>query len=148
MAAPLITSTLMESLHQSPQTFYLANYANADMVGHSGDFYATIKACQILDRQLSCLYHEVVENRSGTLFITADHGNVEEKIDTQGNALTAHTNNPVPFIVVHKETQRTATTPPFNRQPVFGLAHIAPTILSSLHLHIPSCMEQETIVVE
>ncbi|MFA6263593.1 MAG: 2,3-bisphosphoglycerate-independent phosphoglycerate mutase [Candidatus Babeliales bacterium] len=148
MAAPLITSTLIESLHQSPQTFYLVNYANADMVGHSGDFDATIKACQVLDRQLSCLYHEVVEHCSGTLFITADHGNVEEKIDSQGNALTAHTCNPVPFIVVHKETQRTATTPPFSHQPVFGLAHIAPTILASLHLRIPSCMEQETIVVE
>jgi 2,3-bisphosphoglycerate-independent phosphoglycerate mutase len=149
MAAPLITNTLMESLHQSPETFYLANYANADMVGHSGDFDATIKACQVLDRQLSCLYHEVVERCAGTLFITADHGNAEEKIDTHGNALTAHTCNPVPFVMVHKSAQRTSTAlPPFSHQPRFGLAHIAPTILTSLRLQIPSCMEQETIVVE
>ena len=129
--------------------FYLINYANADMVGHSGDFDATVKACHTLDRQLSCLYHEVVERCGGTLFITADHGNAEEKIDTQGNILTAHTVNPVPFLMINKTTQRASTShQPFSRPPVFGLCHIAPTILTSLQLKVPSCMEQETIVVE
>ncbi len=148
MSAPIITNTLIQSLRQNPATFYVVNYANADMVGHSGDLEATIKACQTLDRQLSCLYHEVVEQAHGTLFITADHGNAEEKIDAHGNIITAHSLNPVPFIIVKKSTERTLSQAPFMHKPVFGLSHIAPTILTSMHLRIPSCMEQEIIVVE
>ncbi len=146
MSAPTITSTLIRSLRSKPAYFYLVNYANADMVGHSGNLAATIKACECLDQQLALLYHEVVERLEGTLIITADHGNAEEKIDEQGNPLTAHTANSVPFVVASKKSRKkggNAST--FDKKPTQGLAHVAPTILALMGLTIPSVMEQKTI---
>ncbi len=147
MAAPIITETLIESLQKNPAFFYLINYANADMVGHSGDFAATIKACEILDQQLAALYHKVVEQLDGTLIITADHGNAEEKIDEHGNPRTAHTCNPVPFIVVHGRKEHTVgPLKPFQEPALLGLAHIAPTLLTIMGLKIPQEMEKKMIV--
>lgn len=146
MSAPLITSTLIHSLRSNPAYFYLVNYANADMVGHSGNFAATVKACEILDQQLALLYHEVIERLDGLLVITADHGNAEEKIDEFGSPLTAHTTNPVPFVLVTKKKNRSnLAKQPFEQEPVFGLAHVAPTILKFMNLTVPLSMEQKTI---
>lgn len=146
MSAPSITQSLIHSLRSKPAFFYLVNYANADMVGHSGNFAATIKACEILDQQLALLYHEVVDRLDGTLIITADHGNAEEKIDPAGNPLTAHTTNPVPFLIASKKKyKKIKTTKAFCQEPILGLAHGAPTILKVMGLSIPKAMEQETI---
>lgn len=146
MSAAAITQSIIHSLRSSPAYFYLVNYANADMVGHSGNFQATIKACEVLDQQLALLYHEVIDRLNGVLIITADHGNAEEKIDGQGNILTAHTTNVVPFILVSNQTIRKKSKEAvLTKEPVFGLAHVAPTILKSMNLIIPSVMEQKTI---
>lgn len=104
MSAPLITQTICASLVHDPHDFYLINYANADMVGHSGDFAATVKAVECLDEQIKRLYEEVVIMRDGTLIITADHGNAEVMFDkVLQQPHTAHTTNPVPFYAVNKE---------------------------------------------
>lgn len=149
MSAPIITQTILQSLHKHPASFYLANYANADMVGHSGDLSATIKACEVLDQQLAQLYAEVVEHRHGIMLITADHGNAEEKKDSTGAILTAHTCNPVPCVLASKKHARAReqieSTP---QPPRFGLAHVAPTLLSLMQLSIPVVMEQEVIEFE
>lgn len=101
MSAPQITKALLDSLQTNHAFFYLVNYANADMVGHSGNFEATVKACECLDAQLTALYDEVVLKQGGTIFIVADHGNAEEKIELgTGKPLTAHSRNPVRFVVV------------------------------------------------
>lgn len=99
MSAPEITKTVIDSLQKDPKDFYLINYANADMVGHSGNFDATVKAIECLDKKLGELYQEVVIKRNGTLYITADHGNAEDKKDSS----TMHTTNPVPFIMVRQD---------------------------------------------
>lgn len=146
MSGPAITNALIRSLRTNPAFFYLVNYASPDMVGHSGNFKATVKACEIIDQQLALLYHEVVQRLNGTLIITADHGNAEEKIDAQGNQLTAHTSNPVPFIVIRKKSATKAHKPLIlPEEPHFGLANAAPTILKLMGLPIPPEMEQETI---
>ena len=145
MCANDITATVLNSLKTDPADFYLINYANADMVGHSGDFDATIKACECLDKQLEQLYEVFVEKMKGTMFITADHGNAEEKIDAAtGSPLTAHTQNPVPFIFVNKKMQskQNATWP---SKPKFGIANIAPTILNFVGLDIPKEMVKQKI---
>ncbi|QQR48650.1 2,3-bisphosphoglycerate-independent phosphoglycerate mutase [bacterium] len=143
MSANIITDRLVASLEQQPASFYLVNYANADMVGHSGNFEATVKACQILDEQLGVLYLEVVVKRNGLLFIVADHGNAEQKTDEQGNPLTAHTTNPVPFLAVGRQFAHEIGF--VESKPHFGLAHVAPTLLKYLELKIPAVMNQETI---
>jgi 2,3-bisphosphoglycerate-independent phosphoglycerate mutase len=143
MCANEITATVLKSLKLDPADFYLINYANADMVGHSGDFDATVKACECLDKQIEQLYKIFVEKMNGTMVITADHGNAEEKIDhATGTQLTAHTQNPVPFILVTKDIQskQNAVWP---IKPKFGISSIAPTILNFIGLKKPEEMSAE-----
>ncbi|MBS1988292.1 2,3-bisphosphoglycerate-independent phosphoglycerate mutase [Candidatus Dependentiae bacterium] len=143
MSAEKITQHVVKSLKKDAADFYLINYANADMVGHSGDFKATVQACECLDQQLSILYEEIVIKRDGTLFITADHGNAEHKIDTQtGQPLTAHTTNPVPLIMVNQSW----TGRLIDQTQKLGLSNIAPTILEHYGLQIPKEMSHPIIL--
>lgn len=136
MSAPEITDAVLYALKEGTHDFYLINYANADMVGHSGDFKATCEAIKALDRELERLYHEVIERQNGTLYITADHGNAEDMWDYNANQpKTAHTTNKVPFILLQKEMG-----PPSEDFPQ-ELATVAPFILKQLGLKIPSEME-------
>ncbi len=145
MSANEITESVLASLENNPADFYLINYANADMVGHSGDFDATVKACECLDKQLEALYKQIVEKMNGTMFIVADHGNAEEKIDLQtGFPLTAHTKNPVPFVLVNKN-KKSEQKAIFSKTVRFSLSNIAPTILNFIGLDIPKEMEKEKI---
>ena len=98
MSAQQITDAVIDSLNTNPCDFYLINYANADMVGHSGNLAATIKAIECIDNQLKQLYEQLVKKMNGMLYITADHGNAEIQFDTKTKQPhTAHTTNPVPF---------------------------------------------------
>ncbi|MBA3751641.1 2,3-bisphosphoglycerate-independent phosphoglycerate mutase [Candidatus Dependentiae bacterium] len=134
MSALEITQTVIQALEKNNHDFYLINYANADMVGHSGEFTATCKAITILDTQLERLYQEVIEKQNGTLYITADHGKAEDMWDTETNQpRTAHTTHKVPFIVIEKNkphTEKTLETPPLPRE----LATVAAFILTQLSL--------------
>lgn len=133
MSAHEITTHIVDSLKNNPRDFYLVNYANADMVGHSGDFKATVKAVECLDKQLGILYHEIVEKRKGTLFITADHGNAECKVDpTTGQISKSHTTNPVYFIMAHKGLEHTALPSKLIR-----LSDVASFILKNMNISIP-----------
>ncbi len=108
------------------------NYANADMVGHTGKWEPTIEAVEIIDECLSRLV-EATLRANGLLAITADHGNAETKLDEQNNPLTAHTTNPVPFILVANGLH--------GRLAADGkLADVAPTLLSLMGLPIPAQM--------
>jgi len=116
MSAPEITAAVIKSLHTNPCDFYLINYANADMVGHSGDFEATKKAIEILDQELDKLFEVVVKEMHGTMFITGDHGNAEDKFDIVSNQVrTSHTTNPVPFLVLDESKKNEAVKLPLNQ---------------------------------
>ncbi|MBD3273512.1 2,3-bisphosphoglycerate-independent phosphoglycerate mutase [Candidatus Dependentiae bacterium] len=142
MSAKKITDKVIESLQNDPADFYLINYANPDMVGHSGDFDATVKACEFLDKELERLYDTVIEKDNGTMFITADHGNAEEMIDLNtGVPKTAHTNNPVYFLTVNKNFKDKSF-----ECDKFGLSNIAPTILQFLNLKIPKEMIDKVLM--
>ena len=142
MSAQKITVKVLKSLQTDPATFYLINYANADMVGHSGNFDATVKACEFLDSQIEQLYHEVVEKQNGTMFLTADHGNAEEMIDKQtGEPKTYHTNNPVYFIKINQKSEKKEKNHKKTNQKELGLANIAPIILEHMNLKIPKEMK-------
>ncbi len=132
MQAKLITDTILSSLQHNPKNFYLINYANADMVGHSGNLQATVQAIEFLDAQLACLYEQVVIKQGGTMYITADHGNAEQMFDeiTQ-QPCTSHTSNPVPFYMLtfNKNHQQNA-----HRWNGKGLADVASLILQNINL--------------
>ena len=129
MSAPEITETLVKELPK--YDVVILNYANGDMVGHTGNETAAIKAMEVLDEQLSRLVPAVLQ-MGGELLITADHGNAEQMWDDEHNAPhTAHTTNPVNVIYVSN-----------NPQPLHdgGLSDIAPTMLKILGLPQPAEM--------
>jgi len=136
MSAQEITDSLVSSLRKDPAAFYLVNFANCDMVGHSGDFGATVKACEFLDRQLSVLYELVVERLHGTIVVVGDHGNAEA-------TATHHTTNMVPFLFVNKTFEGAYRSFGEANQPArWGLANIAPFILEFIGLDRPKEMER------
>ncbi len=105
MSAEEITNCAIKKIESGMFNFILMNYANADMVGHTGNLKASIKAIEFLDKCLGRLYKSALEN-SFTLVITADHGNVEEIINPKtGEKITEHSTNPVPFIVVSAQNK-------------------------------------------
>ena len=124
MSAQQITDAVIHSLQTDPYDFYLINYANADMAGHSGNLEATIKAVECLDNQIEQLYKQIIKKMDGTIFITADHGNAEMKLTSTGQPHTGHTTNPVPFIFIKNELYDTKM-----KLPLSGLSDIASFIL-------------------
>jgi 2,3-bisphosphoglycerate-independent phosphoglycerate mutase len=132
MSAQGITDQLCGALERRGHDFLLCNFANADMVGHTGVLPAVIRAVETVD---ACLGRIVPAcERSGTrLFVTADHGNCEVMIDPEtGGPHTAHTANPVPFVAAHTELRRL--------RPGGALCDVAPTILALLGLEQPAEM--------
>ncbi|HEX2978360.1 MAG TPA: 2,3-bisphosphoglycerate-independent phosphoglycerate mutase [Candidatus Babeliales bacterium] len=139
MSAPEITKRALEVLQENKYDFFLINYANADMVGHSGDFNATVKAIECLDDQLKKLW-EGVKKAHGILCITGDHGNAEQMIDPEtGHEQTSHTTNPVYFIAMNAEKEK------IDVSCLKELADIAPWILNQMHIRLPKEMERKKI---
>jgi 2,3-bisphosphoglycerate-independent phosphoglycerate mutase len=132
MSADDITTAAVEDIHLHRHDVIVMNYANADMVGHTGKWAPTISSVETLDVCLGRLETAVLE-AGGTLAITADHGNAEEKIDKDGNPLTAHTTNPVPFVLVREAPIGTFSGPG-------KLGDVAPTLLPLLGLTVPAAM--------
>ncbi len=149
MKAPEITQRILERMGE--YDFILANYANADMVGHTGNFDAAIKAIEALDRAMGELMAAVLE-KGGALIITGDHGNAEQKIHPQsGEAITEHTINPVPFYLVAKEfalpVARSADEIIARKKEPGGiLTDIAPTILELMQLPQPPEMTGKSLL--
>lgn len=129
MSAVEVTTTLLERLASDHYGLIVLNFANMDMVGHTGDLGAAVKACETVDGCVRQIV-ERVRAMGGAALITADHGNSEKMIDENGGAHTAHTLNPVPFILVD-DSRRDAVL----RQGI--LADIAPTILDILDFETP-----------
>jgi 2,3-bisphosphoglycerate-independent phosphoglycerate mutase len=139
MSAVEVTDRLLGALEQQPYAFVLLNFANPDMVGHTGVLSAGVKAVETVDACLERLSHAVLA-RGGSLLVTADHGNIEQMIDPQtGGPHTAHTTNPVPLWWVRD--------PPGGRLRDGGLADIAPTLCSLLDL-APSKLMTGTCLIE
>jgi 2,3-bisphosphoglycerate-independent phosphoglycerate mutase len=132
MRATEITDAAVADVAARKHDVVVMNYANADMVGHTGVMDATIHACETLDLALGRLADAVLA-RDGILAITADHGNAEDKIDAEGNPLTAHTTNPVPLVLIARE--RLGELASGGR-----LGDIAPTLLPLLGLPTPAAM--------
>jgi 2,3-bisphosphoglycerate-independent phosphoglycerate mutase len=129
MSAKEITDALLNEMDNN-YDFILVNYANGDMVGHTGDFNATVKAIETIDEMIGKLYKKCLEDNY-LFIITADHGNSEVMINDNGNIVTSHTTNKVPFIVVDKNANIN----------VEKLSDIAPFILNYLNLQIPDEMK-------
>ena len=140
MSAYEVTEELINRINEDKYDMIILNYANPDMVGHTGVMEAAVKAIEVVDECLGKVANKILE-KDGTLFITADHGNAETMIDfSTGNPFTAHTTDPVPLIWVSNRTE--------GRTLKEGkLADIAPTMLNEMGLSKPEEMTGECLIV-
>ena len=142
MRAPDITGALVQRVRDRSHGLYVCNFANADMVGHTGVFGAAVSAVETLDTCLGQLAEAA--QASGThLFVTADHGNVEQmRLPGSDNVHTAHTTNPVPLVHLRPDgSKRTLNAGG-------GLSNLAPTVLRTMGLPIPAAMQSAALVDE
>lgn len=145
MSAPEITNAVLSAVQKEKYDFILINYANADIVGHTGNEAATIKAVETIDRCLEKLIPAVLL-KNGCLLITADHGNAEEVTSSlTGEINTEHSTNPVPLWFITSENH-SEKRPPAAKEPQGILSDIAPTILELLNLEKPAEMTGESLL--
>jgi 2,3-bisphosphoglycerate-independent phosphoglycerate mutase len=134
MKAEAIGDAIVKAINDSTFDLIVSNFANADMVGHSGMLEPTIKAIEAIDAQLSRIY-KAIREKNGSWLITADHGNAEQMVDlVTGAPHTAHTTNPVPLIYVAEEANH------YRLRPDGSLRDISPTLLAILNLDEPKQM--------
>ncbi len=135
LKAPQITEKLTALMTEDKHNFIVVNFANADIIGHTGNFEETIRALEIIDNQIKIIYETL---KNWTLIITADHGNVEEKIDPRsGEAKSEHSLNNVPFCLIGKRFKKEIITAQHELKTIGFLSDIAPTILELLDLKKP-----------
>jgi 2,3-bisphosphoglycerate-independent phosphoglycerate mutase len=138
MSANLVTKNIIEQIKSNNYDFIVVNYANPDMVGHSGVLDSAIEACSVIDRQLGQLEKEILKI-NGKMLITADHGNIEDMIDKKGNPHTAHTLNPVPLILISNDNKKYHLKDGI-------LSDIAPTILDLMGIDKADEMTGESLI--
>jgi len=141
MSARPVTEALIKYLREQDVGLVIANYANADMVGHTGNFEASVKAVEVIDECLGKVVDAAL-GQKGKVIITADHGNIEQLIDYDtGKPHTAHTTNLVPVILVDEERKKLRLNQ--------GTAiDVAPTVLRLLGLPQPKEMTGHSLIVE
>ncbi len=137
MSANEITDTLLAKLDEERYDLIVLNFANGDMLGHTGNMEATIQSLEIVDTCLGKLYQKIKE-KNGVLVVTADHGNCEIMLDENHNKVTTHTTSLVPFIVTKSDIHLQDGK----------LSDIAPTVLSLLGLSIPEEMTGNSLLQE
>jgi 2,3-bisphosphoglycerate-independent phosphoglycerate mutase len=137
MSAREITQLIIPEIEQGEVDFVCLNYANADMVGHTGVWDAVVKAVETVDDCVEKVVTAALEN-DYTIFLTADHGNADFMINEDGTPNTAHTTNLVPYWIIDKNST-------FNLKPG-KLADVAPTILTMMGLTIPKEMSGEVLL--
>ncbi|MBI2609197.1 MAG: 2,3-bisphosphoglycerate-independent phosphoglycerate mutase [Deltaproteobacteria bacterium] len=141
MSARKVTERVIEALNANKHQLYIINFANPDMVGHTGNMAAAIKAVEVSDECLGKILKPLFE-KNGSALITADHGNVEQMIYYEtGKPHTAHTTNPVPLYLASHKLKNVKL-----REGI--LSNISPTVLSLLHLEKPKEMDQESLIIQ
>jgi 2,3-bisphosphoglycerate-independent phosphoglycerate mutase len=140
MSSLEITSRLLDRLSLNVYDFFVVNFANPDMVAHTGNIDASIKACEYVDSCIGKIVSTVLA-KNGTCLITADHGNVEEMLTKTGGVDTEHSKFPVPLIIANRHMMGKNTLLPTGK-----LGDIAPTILSVMGIPIPKKMTGTNLV--
>jgi len=136
MSAFELKDALIPELEKGDVDFVCLNFANGDMVGHTGVMEAAIKACEAVDKCVEEVVNSALKNNYTTLLI-ADHGNCETMINPDGSPNTAHTTNPVPLILIDKDLKHI-------NDGVLG--DLAPTILKLIGIEKPVAMSQNSLI--
>ena len=136
MQAENITNACIEAIKENDYDLIVLNFANGDMVGHTGNLNATIQAVRKVDKCLKRIYKNIGNYQ---LLITADHGNAELMVDNNKQVITSHTTNLVPFIVCDKNIKL--------KKGDFALSNIAPTVLQLMNIQKPKEMSDESMIL-
>lgn len=140
MSTRELTRRVLLDIKNNKYDFVTVNFAAPDMIGHTGNLEAAIKAIEIVDKSVGLVIKSTLAKK-GTIIITADHGNVEEMINLKSDEIdTEHSNNPVPFIIVNHHN--------FKLRKNGKLANIAPTILDILGIKKPKLMNEKTLITK
>jgi 2,3-bisphosphoglycerate-independent phosphoglycerate mutase len=141
MSSQEITEVICKNLQHDVYGTITLNYPNSDMVAHTGDFSATVKGIEAVDKCLKKIY-KIVEQKGGVLILTADHGNADIMYDKKTKRVfTFHTKNPVPFVIVCPD-QRIRKM----KLEEGVLGNIAPTVLEILDLEKPKLMDKDSLI--
>ncbi len=138
MSAPEVTEKVLEAIRSDKYDLIILNFANADMVGHTGVFQAAVQAIEALDGLVPQITDEILA-RDGQVLLTADHGNADYMLDDDGNVVTKHSLSPVPLCHICKEPV------PFRKE-TGKLADIAPTLLTLMGLDVPDGMTGDVLI--
>lgn len=141
MSARELTARTAARIREGDDAFVIINYANPDMVGHSGVLEAAVEACEVVDEGLGELVAATLE-RDGVLLAIADHGNAEKMLESDGSPHTAHTTNPVPCVLVSEDPELRAA----HLREGGALADVAPTVLDLLGLKKPAAMTGSSLL--
>ena len=136
MSAYIVTDKIIDSIKSGKYDVIILNYANCDMVGHTGVFEAAVKAVEAVDTCVGKVT-EAIAAMGGVTIITADHGNADKMFDENNKPFTAHTTNPVPFCVIGYDCELKSGG---------KLADIAPTMLNILDLPLPEEMDGISLI--
>jgi 2,3-bisphosphoglycerate-independent phosphoglycerate mutase len=140
MSAYRVLDELMGRIDSGKYDFIVLNFANPDMVGHTGIFDAAVQAVEVVDGCVGKIVDEVLK-KGGAVLLTADHGNAEKMIDlTTGQPHTAHTTNPVPFSLIINDGIK------YRLREDGILADVAPTVLQLMHIPQPLAMTGKSLI--
>ena len=142
MSANEVTDRLLKKVKENGYDFVTVNYANCDMVGHTGDFSAAVKAVETVDSCIGRLTKELDLNEF-SIIITADHGNCDQMTYDDGLPHTSHTNAKVPFMLVHSSLKGTKYDK--KEDATYALKDVAPTVLKVLGLNSPELFTGKSI---
>ena len=140
MSAPEVCDKLTEAIRSGKYDVIIINFANPDMVGHTGVMSAVVKAVETVDECVGKAV-EAIKEVDGVMFICADHGNAEQLVDDAGEPYTAHTTNPVPFILVNYDEAYTL-------REGGRLCDIVPTLIEIMGLEKPAEMTGESLLIK
>lgn len=138
MSAYLVTDEVLKRIHSGKYDVIILNFANCDMVGHTGVFEAAVKAVEAVDECIGKVI-DAIREQDGIALITADHGNADQMVDEDGGPFTAHTTNKVPLILVGKGDVKLKTG---------RLADLTPTMLDLMGMEKPAEMTGESLIVK
>jgi len=138
MNAPIVTEHLLKAIAEQTYDVIICNYANCDMVGHTGNWDAALKAVETIDSILGQLEAALLKV-GGQMLVTADHGNIEQMRDASGGPQTAHTTNPVPLVYIGGQCALANDG---------SLKDLAPTMLAILGLEIPAEMDGHSLLIK
>ena len=136
MSAIEVCDKVVDAIHSNKYDVIILNFANCDMVGHTGVFDAAVKAVETVDTCVGRVA-DAATSMGGVVLLTADHGNADRMVDTDGSPFTAHTTNPVPFAVIGMDCELREGG---------KLCDISPTIIKILGLEQPTEMTGESII--